>query len=116
MRRWMSMVGVLVCLAGCGEGGPADAGAAQAAHPGEQTYTRFCFSCHAAGIAGAPKVGNAEQWAPRIAKGADALLRSSITGIAPGMPARGLCTQCTDQELADAIDFMISRSRAATSP
>lgn len=103
----------LVALAGCG-GGTGEGGAEGAAappHPGESTYNRYCFSCHAAGIAGAPKVGDSESWAPRIAKGDAALLQSTVAGISPGMPARGLCTQCSDEALAEAIDFMISRSR-----
>jgi len=111
MVRWVSVAVVAAALAGCGEGGSQTAATETAVHPGEQTYTRFCFSCHAAGVAGAPKVGAAEQWAPRIAKGTAALLQASIAGIPPGMPARGLCSQCTDQELGDAIDYMISRSQ-----
>lgn len=111
MMRWVSVAAALVMLGGCGESGSQSAGAESAVHPGEQTYTRYCFSCHAGGIAGAPRVGDAGQWAPRIAKGVDALLASSIKGVPPGMPARGLCSQCTDQDLADAIDFMISKSR-----
>lgn len=104
---------VVALLGACteGAGGSAAAGGSAEVHPGEQTYTRFCFSCHAAGIAGAPRTGSVEQWAPRIAKGADALLRTTIDGIPPGMPARGLCNQCSDQELADAVDFMVSKSR-----
>jgi cytochrome c5 len=111
MMRMVLAAAVLAVLAGCGDGGSQTAGGEVAAHPGEQNYTRFCFSCHAAGIAGAPKVGDAEQWAPRIAKGSEALLQSTIAGIPPGMPARGLCNQCSDAELADAIDFMISKSQ-----
>jgi cytochrome c5 len=101
-------------LTGCGgseSGGDAGQAAESAAHPGEQTYNRYCFSCHAAGVAGAPRVGDAESWAPRIAKGPAALLQSTISGIAPGMPARGLCTPCSDDQLAEAIDFMIRRSQ-----
>lgn len=114
MKRWASMAAVLVALAalaGCGESGSQSADSAAAAHPGEQTYIRYCFSCHAAGIAGAPKTGEAEQWAPRIAKGAEALLQTTIAGIPPGMPARGLCNQCTDEQLADAIAYMMDRSQ-----
>jgi cytochrome c5 len=110
MKRMACLAAVVAVLAGCGESGTQSTAGA-AAHPGEQTYMRFCYSCHAAGIASAPKVGNADYWAPRIAKGADALLKSTIEGIAPGMPARGLCNQCSDQELADAIDYMISKSQ-----
>jgi cytochrome c5 len=93
-------------LSGC-----AEPGAGGATHPGEETYNRFCFSCHAAGIADAPKFGDAAAWAPRIAKGEALLLRSTREGIAPGMPAMGLCLSCSDAELAAAIDYMVSATQ-----
>lgn len=106
-QRWRGLGAavLLVAVAGCGSSTEESASNA-AAHPGETTYTRYCFSCHAAGIAGAPRAGDAEQWAPRLAKGPEALLASTIAGIAPGMPARGLCDQCSDEELTNAIDYM----------
>lgn len=111
----MGLVGLTLGLVGCG-GDPAGSGTADApAHPGEQTYIRFCFSCHAAGIAGAPRVGDANAWAARLERGRDALVTATIEGIPPGMPPRGLCASCTDEELADAVDFMISRSRGQES-
>ena len=76
---------------------------------GEETYKKFCWSCHAAGVAGAPKLGVAEDWGPRIALGLDALVANTITGVAPGMPARGLCMNCTDDELRDAVAWMIAQ-------
>ncbi len=76
---------------------------------GEATYGRFCFSCHAAGVAGAPKLGDVEAWAPRIAKGLDMLVATSIEGIPPGMPAKGLCMSCTEEDLRNAIAWMIAQ-------
>ena len=76
---------------------------------GEETYKKFCWSCHAAGVAGAPKLGVAEDWGPRIALGLDALVANTIAGVAPGMPARGLCMNCTDDELRDAVAWMIAQ-------
>ncbi|MEZ5559469.1 MAG: c-type cytochrome [Pseudomonadales bacterium] len=111
-RSRLTAVGLVLAtlLAGCGDSDGAS-GAAAAAHPGEQTYNRYCFSCHAAGVAGAPRVGDAVAWAARVDKGREALLQSTITGIPPGMPVRGLCTQCSDQQLAQAIDYMVSHSQ-----
>ena len=98
-----------LCLAACGEdsSAPESAGeaAAKAHRSGEVIYERYCFSCHAAGVAGAPKLNDAGAWAPRLAKGRDALLRSTIDGMT-GMPAMGLCFDCSEQELADAIDYL----------
>jgi cytochrome c5 len=38
----------------------------------------------------------------------DVLLSTTIEGIPPGMPPRGLCQECTDEQLKDAISFMLS--------
>ena len=76
---------------------------------GEANYARFCFSCHAAGVAGAPKLGDADAWGPRVAKGLDALVASTIEGIPPGMPARGLCMNCSDADLRNTVAWMIAQ-------
>ena len=76
---------------------------------GEQIYGKYCYSCHAAGIAGAPKVGSAEAWGPRVAKGLDALVASTIQGVAPTMPPRGLCSNCTDADIRNTVAWMIAQ-------
>ena len=99
---------LLPWVVGCAEGGSDEAGAPPPpAHPGKALYRQFCFSCHAAGLAGAPKPGDREAWAPRIAKGREQLLRSTVEGMVPGMPPRGLCMDCTDDQLRDIIDYML---------
>lgn len=47
---------------------------------GEQVYAAQCSACHSAGLAGAPKFGDAAAWAPRIAQGYDVLLTSALKG------------------------------------
>ena len=47
---------------------------------GEAVYAAQCVACHAAGLAGAPKFGDAAAWAPRIATGYEALLNSALKG------------------------------------
>ena len=80
-------------------------------HPGEKIYEQYCFSCHTPGLSGAPKLGDKEAWAPRIAKGQALLLATTIEGIVPAMPAKGLCMSCTDEELAQVVDFMVQKSQ-----
>jgi cytochrome c5 len=47
---------------------------------GEEVYTTQCAACHTAGLAGAPKLGDAAAWAPRIKTGYEALLTSALKG------------------------------------
>lgn len=76
---------------------------------GEATYNRSCLSCHAAGLAGAPKLGVAEDWAPRAAKGLDALVASSLAGVPPAMPAKGLCFDCSEADMRNVVAYMLSK-------
>lgn len=47
---------------------------------GEDVYKAQCVTCHAAGVAGAPKFGDAAAWAPRIKTGFEALWNSALKG------------------------------------
>lgn len=114
---------MLVCVAGLfgcgGESGSAPSSltatpgsvAAAKANTGEETYNNFCASCHNPGLSGAPKLGDTEAWAPRIAKGKALLLEATIAGVPPAMPPRGMCFDCSDEDLAAAIDFMVESSQ-----
>ncbi len=98
-------------MTGCG-GGQSTGDPTKPLAPGEQTYQRFCISCHSSGVSGAPAVGNAQAWAPRVAQGDETMLKHTIEGLpSAGMPPKGMCVACTDQELLDAIHYMTSRSR-----
>ena len=90
----------------------AAAGEEAAAGPrsGEQVYQTNCIACHGTGAAGAPKMGDAAAWAPRIAKGIDALLVSATNGL-NAMPPKGLCMDCSEDELKGAIEYMTSNSQ-----
>jgi len=55
---------------------------------GEEVYKAQCAACHAAGVAGAPKLGDQGAWAARIKTGYDALLNSALKGKG-GMSAQG---------------------------
>ena len=124
--RWVIIAGLGLFTLACGQADapPASTGDvsttlaaaqetpdAQPVHPGEKTYQNYCFSCHTPGLSGAPKTGDAEAWAPRIAKGADLLLATTIEGIPPAMPPRGMCFDCSDEDLAAAIDYMVEKSQ-----
>ena len=89
--------------------GAAAAATTSDAAVGKALYEKSCTVCHAAGVAGAPKSGNKEEWAPRIAKGMDALYKSSINGL-NAMPPRGAST-ATDDEIKAAVDYMVNAAR-----
>jgi cytochrome c5 len=77
---------------------------------GEETYNTYCHVCHAAGVAGAPKFGDKEAWAPRIAQGMDVLLQSATNG-KNAMPPKGTCMSCTEDDLKAAIGYMVSHAQ-----
>ena len=80
-------------------------------HPGKRVYEDYCFSCHTPGLSGAPKIGDRCVWEVRLDQGKEALLMSTIDGIQPAMPPRGLCFECTDEQLELAIDYIIAESQ-----
>ena len=93
-------------------GAAGDAAAVVATAEGEAAYNGACLACHAYGAAGAPIVGNAEAWAPRIAKGMDALYASGINGVAgTGMIAKGGRPDLSDDVVKAAVDYMVANSR-----
>ena len=77
---------------------------------GKDVYTGFCTTCHGAGVMGAPKMGTAADWAPRIAKGLDTLHTHAINGF-NAMPPKGMCAACSDDEIKAAVDYMVDGSK-----
>jgi cytochrome c5 len=103
-----------VCLAGqpCARGGAAPVAAASAAPAAsgafdvEQTYQTSCNVCHASGMAGAPKFDDNAEWAKRLAdKGLETLVANAINGI-NAMPARGMCMTCSDDNIAELVEYI----------
>ncbi|MGL4349135.1 MAG: c-type cytochrome [Plesiomonas shigelloides] len=74
---------------------------------GEQVYNGACIACHGSGALGAPKFRDAAQWAPRLKQGIDTLQKHAIAGLNQ-MPARGTCTDCSDDEIKAALEYMTS--------
>lgn len=79
-------------------------------------YDKTCAMCHASGIAGAPRLGNADDWAPRIAKGVSVLYTSALKGTAKGMPPKGGNLALSDAEVKGAVDFMLGKVPGAAKP
>ena len=74
-------------------------------------YTQMCQVCHAAGVAGAPKVGDKDAWAARLAaaKGIDGVIASAIKGKG-AMPPKGGST-ASDAEFAAVVTYMVNASK-----
>lgn len=84
-------------------------GAAAGNRTGEQMFQAACNACHGTGALGAPKVGNNGDWAPRLGKGLDGLLKNATSGIR-SMPPKGGVADATSAELARAIVYMANKS------
>lgn len=83
---------------------------------GKSTYQSACAACHGSGLAGAPKFGDAAQWAPRIKAGADALYASALKGKG-AMPAKGGNASLAEADVKAAVDYMVTQAGgAAKSP
>lgn len=70
----------------------------------EELVNGVCSACHAAGVAGAPMIGDEAAWAPRVEAGLDTMVSHAINGIGT-MPARGGSTY-SDDEMRRAVQFM----------
>jgi cytochrome c5 len=75
---------------------------------GEQIYQSKCNACHGTGVAGAPKLDDANAWAPRIAQGMDTLLANATTGL-NAMPPKGTCADCSEADLKAAVEYMVEQ-------
>jgi cytochrome c5 len=82
---------------------------------GQKIYDRYCVGCHGIGAGGAPKMGDANDWAPKIKQGKATLYTNAIQGIG-NMPPRGTCSTCSDAEIQAAVDYIVKNSQAATTP
>jgi cytochrome c5 len=84
---------------------------------GEQIYNTACFICHNEAVAGAPKLGDKDSWAPRIEKGMETLFTHSLQGFQGEtgvMPPKGGQTHLPDEDVKAAVAYMVSQ--VATSP
>jgi len=78
----------------------ADAGAPPA------LYTQLCQTCHASGVANAPKIGDKAAWAPRLAQGVDGLTASAIKGKG-AMPPKGGAATASDADIKAVVTYMV---------
>lgn len=106
------------------EGNPSDANGnaaapqkvamSDAATAGKAVYDKACQACHNMGVAGAPKVGDVAGWTDRIKQGMATLNDHAINGYqgANGvMPAKGGNMSLSDDEVKNAVAYMVESSQ-----
>lgn len=108
-----------VVLMGSDELAAAEAAAASMPEPvhtvmtGPQVYNAACYLCHSApGVGGAPVIGDAAAWMPRVEKGMDMLTDHALNGFqgdAGFMPAKGGRVDLSDDEIISAVQYMVEQ-------
>ncbi|MTV38966.1 c-type cytochrome [Duganella radicis] len=86
-----------------------DVNAPKVLQTGEAIYNSTCAACHGAGVAGAPKFGDAGAWGARIAQGYDTVVKHALEGLR-AMPAKGGNPDLDDVEVARAVVYMANAS------
>ncbi|HEX6999140.1 MAG TPA: c-type cytochrome [Gammaproteobacteria bacterium] len=88
--------------------------AAAAPLTGPQVYDAVCIACHAPpGVGGAPPLGDADAWAPRIAQGVETLVDHALhgySGSAGIMPRKGGRVDLSDEEIIGAVKYMVEQA------
>jgi c(7)-type cytochrome triheme protein len=99
---------VMLALACAALGLAGAAGAQGRGAVGKGVYEKSCTLCHAGGLAGAPKLGDAKDWAARLKTGAASLYRNALEGTPRGMPGKGGNLNLSDAEVRAAVDYMVA--------
>jgi len=77
---------------------------------GESVFHHACEFCHGTGRMGAPIVGNKAAWSARIKQGESKLTDHAFLGYRQ-MPARGDCNTCSDEDIVNAVSYMVDQSK-----
>ncbi len=120
--NFMPILGMLVCVAFTpitlaaseGSGAPVSSVETEStAMTGEEVYNNVCIACHyPPGVGGAPALGDAEAWAPRIAQGIEILVYHALNGFTGStgvMPKKGERLDISDEEIIKAVEYMVGQ-------
>jgi cytochrome c5 len=83
-----------------------DSESVPAGRSGETVYNLGCAACHNAGLAGAPLYADDSQWETRLIKGLEMLTSNAYNGY-NAMPAKGLCMDCSEEEIKRSVEYML---------
>jgi len=87
----------------------AETAAASGPRDGATIYNSVCGACHNSGAAGAPKIDDKAAWAPRLAQGKDALIKS-VTNGKNAMPPKGGAT-LSDVEIKNVVEYVMGKAK-----
>jgi len=71
----------------------------------QKLFQQSCQSCHLNSASPAPQMGDIKAWQKRLEKGLPVLVQNAMQGI-NAMPAGGLCTVCTPDDMDAMIRYM----------
>ena len=89
---------------------PVSVSVAGGAKKAKSIYDASCAACHGSGVAGAPKLGDKQAWAPRIKAGNATLYNGALKG-KNAMPAKGGNPALSDADVKAVVDYMVSQSK-----
>jgi cytochrome c5 len=92
-----------------------DANAPKGNLSGDAVYGQVCKTCHEAGLAGAPKIGDKGAWSARLAQGQATVVGHAIAGFqgkTGAMPAKGGNSDLTDTEVERAVVYLANQAGA----
>ena len=78
-------------------------------YSGAEVYAQTCAMCHSLGVAGAPRLGQPEDWEMRNVNKRAELLLSVLRGKG-GMPPKGGNASLTTNEINAALEFMLTQN------
>ena len=108
MDRTMKLLAA--CAASLGAFAAGAAGAADRTdRSGREVVDNVCAACHASGVNGAPRIGDAKAWDARARRGLSALTATALEGVRK-MPAHGGSMSLSDVEIKRAITHMVNQS------
>ena len=85
---------------------------------GESVYKSTCSICHQSGLRGAPRIGSAKDWEPRLAQGKEILYKHAAHGFRGekgSMPSRGSNAKLSEADVKAAVDYMVEHAIPAWS-
>lgn len=76
----------------------------------KKIYQAHCKACHESGLLGAPKFGVTSAWEIRVKQGLPVLVDHVVKGY-KAMPAKGLCPECTDEDIKATVEYMLQEAK-----